>query len=201
MKKIILLATMLLVVSMTAFAQDKYPKFELAGTYTMVRYDIQILGNESIHGYGISAQYNANKVFGVVGEWTATHGKSGPYSLAQGGRIYQIPEVDTRFQTLMFGPRISGRTKPVTVFGHWLVGAATNKLDDDIGAYNYNSFTKWQFAMAIGGGVDINVSKSVAIRAAQFDWVPVHSSLDEVSSSTKTFWNNVRYQAGVVFKF
>ena len=200
MKRILLLATMLLIASMPAFAQNEYPKFELAGTYTMVRYDIQILGNETIHGYGISGQYNASKAIGMVGEWTATHGSSGPYSLAQGGRIYVIPKVDTRFQTLLFGPRFSARTKPVTVFGHWLIGAATNKLDDDIGTYNYNSYTKWQFAMAIGGGVDFNVSKSIAIRGAQFDWVPVHSSLDE-QGIDKSFWNNVRYQAGVVFKF
>ena len=200
MKKIFLVAAMLLAASMSAYAQDEYPKFELSGTYTLLRADIQILGNETMHGYGIGMQYNVNRYFGLAGEWTATHGSSGPESFTQAGRIYVIPKLDTRVQTLLFGPRFSSRSRYVTVFGHWLVGAATNKFDDDIGTFNYDSYTKWQIAMAIGAGLDINLGKNVAIRAAQFDWVPIDSDFTELGYD-KGFYNNVRYQAGIVFKF
>ena len=200
MKKILLLITMLFVASMSAYAQDEYPKFELAGTYTMMRHDIQILGNETIHGYGIGMQYNFARWFGLAGEWTATHGSSGPETFTQAGRIYVIPKVDTRVQTLMFGPRFSYRARAVTVFGHWLVGAGTNKFDDDIGTFNYDSYTKWQVVTAIGGGLDINLGKSVAIRAAQLDWVALDSDFSELGYD-KGFYNNWRYQGGIVFKF
>ena len=200
MKKILLIITMLFVATMSAYAQDEYPKFELAGTFTMLRHDIQILGNETMNGYGIGMQYNINKYFGIAGEWTATHGSSGPETFTEAGRIYVIPKLDTRVQTLLFGPRFSYRSRAVTVFGHWLVGAATNKFDDDIGTFNYESYTKWQVAMAIGGGLDINLGKNFAIRAAQLDWVAIDSDFSELGYD-KGFYNNWRYQGGIVFKF
>jgi opacity protein-like surface antigen len=199
MKKILLLAAMLLVTCMTAFAQDDYAKFELTGTLTVLRADIDILDNETMVGYGIGAQYNVNRWFGIVGEWTATHGESGPYTFTQDGTDYHIPQLDTRVQTMLAGPRLSYRTQHVTVFTHWLLGAATNKLDDDIGEYNYDSYTNWQFAMAVGGGVDVNLSKRFAIRVGQFDWLPVHSELGDVNNNN--FYNHVRFQAGGVIKF
>jgi opacity protein-like surface antigen len=195
MKKILLLAAMLLVASMAAYAQDEYPKFELAGTFNFVRADIDVFGNESIYGYGIGAQYNANKYFGIAGEWTAAHGTSGPATILQDGTTYDIPEFDTRVQTLLVGPRVSYRPKAVTVFGHWLLGAGTNKID-----WGTSSYTKWQFAMAIGGGVDVNVSKNFAIRAVQIDWLPSHSNIDNLEGASNYF-NNVRYQFGGVIKF
>ena len=195
MKKLLLLAAMLFVASMSAYAQDEYPKFELAGTFNFVRADIDVFGNESIYGYGVGAQYNANKYFGVVTEWTAAHGTSGPATIVQDGVNYNIPEFYTRVQTLLVGPRFSYRPKAVTVFGHWLLGAGTNKVDWGIG-----SATKWQFAMAIGGGVDVNVGRHFAIRAVQIDWLPIHSNLDNLEGASN-YLNNVRYQFGGVIKF
>ena len=199
MKKILLLASMLFALSMAAYAQTEFPKFELAGTFTLLVADIDILDNETMAGYGISGQYNFSNYFGIVGEWTATHGASGPYTWHQDGVDYHIPELDTRVQTMLAGPRFSYRTNRVTVFGHWLVGAATNKFDDDIGEYNYESMTNWQFAMAIGGGLDVNVGKRFALRVGQFDWLPVHSNLDSVNNTN--FFNHIRYQVGGVIKF
>ena len=202
MKKMLLVFGAILLFGFTALAQDdEYPKFELSGMGSMMVADIDVLGDETMWGYGIGAQYNVSKVFGIVGEWSATHGESGPVTLyPDGGSAVVIPKLDTRMQTLLFGPRFSYRTKPVTIFGHFLIGAGTTKLDDDIGTFNYESYTSWQVAMAIGGGVDVNAGKRVAFRVAQFDWIPVHSDLDEAGVD-KTFWNNVRYQAGIVLKF
>ena len=80
------------------------------------------------------------------------------------------------------------------------MGAGTNKLEDEQGTFNGTSITKWQFAMAIGGGLDVNLGKKFAIRAAQIDWLPVHSDLTEIGLS-KGYLNNVRYMFGAVFKF
>ena len=203
MKKILIFATLLFVASMSAYAQDDYPKFELSGMASMLVADIDILQNETMWGYGIGGQYNINKYFGIVGEWNATHGESGPFSFAQGGQIYYVPKLDTRIQTILFGPRVSYRMKPVTVFAHVLLGAGTTKLDDDIGEFNYNSYTSWQYAMAIGGGVDINLGKRFALRPAQFDYVLIDSDLQDLSSTggAPGMFHNFRYQLGAVIKF
>jgi len=198
MKKVFLLATMMLIASISAYAQDDYPKFELSPTWSMLVADIDILDNETLHGYGISGQFNLTKSFSLVGEWAANHGASGPVTFTEGGIDYVIPELDTRVQTMLFGPRLTYRRAAVNVFGHWLVGAGTNKLKDESLNYNWDERTAWQFAMAIGGGLDVNLGKNFAIRAAQFDWAPIHSDIDLEGSN---FLNNIRYQAGVVLKF
>ena len=195
MKKILVFAALLLIASASAMAQDEFPKFELSGMANMTRLDIQELDNETTWGYAVGGQYNANKWFGIVGEWGAAHGSSN-FPNGEGGTF----ALDTRTQTLLLGPRFSYRAKAVTAFGHWLVGAGTNKLEDEQGTFNGTSITKWQFAMAIGGGLDVNLGKKFAIRAAQIDWLPVHSDLTEIGLS-KRYLNNVRYMFGAVFKF
>jgi opacity protein-like surface antigen len=204
MKKILLIATMLFVVSMSAYAQDEFPKFELAGTYSLLSADIDILANETLHGWGVSGQYNVKSYFGIVGEYTADHGASGPVKYVSGGVTYNIPELDTRVQYLLFGPRFSYRHKYVTVFGHWLIGSGHNKLNDEkgvlSGALKGETATNWTFAMAIGGGLDINMGKHFSLRPAQFDWLPTGSGDLTLQGSSSRF-NNIRYQLGGVVKF
>ncbi len=203
MKKVFVVVAMLFIASVSVYAQDDYPKFELSGMASMLVADVDILDNETMWGYGIGAQYNVNKYFGLVGEWNATHGESGPHSFQQDGRVYSIPKLDTRIQTILFGPRVSYRTKPVTIFGHVLLGAGTTKLDDDIGQFNYNSYTAWQYAMAVGGGVDINLGKNFALRPAQFDYVLIDSDIQDLTSAggAPGMFHNLRYQLGAVIKF
>jgi len=204
MRKILLVFGAILLFGLAAFAQDdEYPKFELSGTASMVLYDIDVLGDETIWGYGIGGQYNVSKWFGIVGEWNATHGESGPISLFPGGAVVVIPKLDTRVQTLLFGPRVSYRAKPATIFGHFLVGPGTTKLDDDLGTYDFKSVTSWQISYAIGGGVDINLGKRFAIRPVQLDYVFIDSDMKQITGSNDApgAWNNFRYQFGVVFKF
>jgi len=202
MKKILLLAMILFFTPLFTHAQDEYSKIEFAGMFNLLRADIDILGNETMYGYGAGAQYNASKHLGMVAEWSAAHGSSGPVTIFQEGTTYELPLVDTRVQTLLFGPRLSyrpalrlpGRAVSVTLFGHCLMGAGTNKID-----YNVSSYTKWQFAFALGGGMDVNVGGRFAIRVAQFDWLPIRSRLELEGAGG--FFNNWRYQAGGVIKF
>ena len=60
--------------------------------------------------------------------------------------------------------------------------------------------------MAFGGGVDIGVSRHLAIRAAQVDVIHTRfSSLDafstNLSSSAGGGQNTLRYSGGIVFRF
>jgi opacity protein-like surface antigen len=203
-KKTFIFAVMLFMTAAIAVAQDdEYPKFELSGMANMLVFDADVLQDETMWGYGIGAQYNVNKFFGIVGEWSTAHGESGPLSIQQPGTIVVIPKLDPRNHTLVFGPRFSYRTRPVTIFAHVLMGAGTNKLDDDIGTFNYDSYTKWQFSMAIGGGIDINLGKRFALRPAQFDYLYQDSDLTQLVTvgGAPGSNNNFRYMLGGVFKF
>jgi opacity protein-like surface antigen len=150
-------------------------------------------------GWGIAGQGNINKYFGIVGEWNANHGSS----TFNDSEVGDVP-LDLRVQTILFGPRVSYRAKVVTVFGHFLLGAATLKVDDEQNLLpSFDAHTNWQFAYAIGGGLDINVGKHFAIRPIQLDYVFTDSDLiQNTNDPTKPgAFNNVRYNFGAVFKF
>lgn len=202
MKKIILVVSMLLVAAAFASAQDEYPKFEIPVTVSSLFFDVDTLGNETMWGWGIAGQGNINKYFGIVGEWNANHGAS----IVPTNSIYPTlsnKEFDLRVQTLMFGPQFSYRAKPVTVFGRFLIGAGTLKIDDELQQITGTSATSWQVSYAIGGGLDINAGKHFAIRPIQLDYVFTDSDLIGALNNEDApgAFNNVRYNFGVVFKF
>lgn len=197
MRKLLLVMAITLVASATVNAQSDYPKGEIFGTYTLFVADIDALNNESMHGWGFGAQWNLSKWFGVVGEYSAAHGSSGPLTVQQPGRIVVIPKVDVRARTYLFGPRISWRAKPVTVFAHYLIGGGHLKVEDEVTGYRVGNN---EVAMAVGGGLDVNIGSKFAIRAAQFDYLPIHSDLP-LNSGGSSWSRNTRFQTGVVFKF
>lgn len=206
MKRILLLAMLLFGVSISANAQD-HPKWEAWGTYSIFIADIDVLDNETLHGYGLGIQGNLSRNFGLVGEFTSNHGASGPVSIFVPGVVFLIPELDTTVRTFLFGPRISGRSKYVTVFGHALFGGATSKLRDEKGGSGFEE-SNTEFAMAFGGGLDVNLGRHYAIRAAQFDYLPIHTDINlrllpggTVSGSDSSWLHNTRFQVGFVFKW
>ena len=191
LKRSLCLLILVLSAATMARAQD-YPKSEIYGTYSMLITDIDVLEDETLHGFGIGYQYNFAKFLGVAAEFTSNHGASGPFQVP--GRI--ILEVDTRVNAILFGPRVSLRTRPVTAFGHYLIGSARSKV-----AYeNAPGITNTEFAQAFGGGLDVNVTKNFAIRAGQFDYLVIKSDLP-LNSGGSSWYRDFRYQAGVVFKF
>jgi len=56
------------------------------------------------------------------------------------------------------------------------------------------------FALALGGGVDVRVSERVALRVFQFDYNPIFLSSNNELGFGNTRADNVRFSFGVVFK-
>ena len=83
----------------------------------------------------------------------------------------------------MAGPRFASRGDTATGFVHAMFGGA---------AFRGFEFSDTGFAMAFGGGLDVNVGKGFAIRAIQFDYVPTRLF--------DTWQHNIRRGFGVVFK-
>jgi opacity protein-like surface antigen len=183
----------MLFASMTILAQDDHPKIEAYGTYTLFIADIDNFNNESLHGWGVGAQWNPLKYVGGVAEFSGSYGSSRFQSPTQPGATIKV---GTNVYTYMFGPRVSWRTKPVTVFAHSLFGFATLQTD----CSSCNTLNTNRFAMALGGGIDVNITKGLAIRAAQLDYVPINSPL-ALNDGGSSYFRNTRFQTGVVFKF
>jgi len=103
--------------------------------------------------------------------------------------------------TATFGPRYtwyrpvgSARKKNLAIFGQGLIGEAhgfDSYFPTAAGSLtDYNSF-----ALQVGGGVDIGLSRHFAVRAFQADWLRT-----QFPNSTTNVQNTLRIGAGVVLR-
>ena len=121
--------------------------------------------NPSLNASGWTAAVNGN-----VNRWFGiTADFSGVYK--NGGHLY----------TYMFGPTVSARSGAFTAFAHTLLGGATDGGDS-------------AFAMAVGGGADVNAGEHFAVRLVQADWMLFRSG-------GVTAKKNARVSAGLVVRF
>lgn len=206
MKRILLIAIVISTTAVAARAQD-VPKFEFGVMYNMLVADIDVLDNETTHGYALTAQTNLNRWFSLAAEWGATHGASGPVSILDFGTIRVVPELDTRYQTFLGGPRVTMRKGRFNLFGHYFVGYGNTKLEDEAADWHDGN---GEFAMLLGGGLDVFVGKKVALRLAQFDYLPIQTDINArlggregvgTIDNTSGWQHNARFQTGIVFRF
>jgi hypothetical protein len=151
--------------AMAQSGDDDTPKAEVFTGYSALAFDSGsfVGGTTVVHGFGVSATGNANHWLGIEGD-VSGHFRSG----------------DAVFYA-MAGPRFTYRAGgKVQPYAHVLAGSA---FGNDFG----------QFAMAIGGGVDVKVNDKLAIRVIQADFAPIFYHDGTV--------NNARISAGVVFRF
>jgi len=168
-----------------AYAQDT-PKFDVFAGYSYVRENPAISGIDSfsMNGGSASIAYNANHWLSAVADFGGYHSNN---ILGTG--------VDGTLSTYLFGPRISyHRDSRITPFGQGLFGVA------HIGGSNGLAFSNSSnsFAMTVGGGVDVKVSRRFSVRPAQVDYLLTR--FDEFGTARQS-QNNLRVSTGVVFHF
>ena len=145
-------------------AAQDHPRGELFGGYQFTHFDPNVNAN----GWNASITGNLNNWFGVTADF------SGAYK--NGGKLH----------TAMAGPVFSYRkSERVTPFAHVLVGGAVASG----GGISENGF-----AMAVGGGLDVNLNKRVAWRLIQGDWLLFRAG-------GETDKKNARISTGIVFRF
>jgi opacity protein-like surface antigen len=166
-----------------AMAQEETSKLDLYGGYDYVRYNANPRVNnlppsESFNANGLSGQiaYNANSWLGLAGELSG-------YALARKGfaTTHQI--------SYLFGPRINLRHGKITPFAQVLLGRVW--AEDGI---TFGSVTA--FGMTAGGGIDLRVSRHIAIRPAQGEYF-----LTKFFDGNNNRQNNFRFGAGIVLRF
>jgi peptidoglycan-associated lipoprotein len=75
-----------------------------------------------------------------------------------------------------------------------------------LGGISTNVSSSNSFAMAFGGGVDVGLTRHIAIRAAQLDYLRTQYSPTEalafgLSTNSNSRQNSFRYSGGIVFNF
>jgi len=210
LKDTIVFVTVLLS-ALSAVSQDR---FEVYGEYSFLRFNPTIFGlnSRSFNGGGGGATLYFLHVFGIKGEFmgygstTFTKTFSAPVTLPNGGII---PAGSYTSQgnmfTYLFGPVIRIPIPKVRPFGEILFGGSNtngyvNLTNSIIAAGGTISRTPTQhpFTMAVGGGLDIDLSKHVALRPGEIDYMLSRYTNPLTSTNNQ---NNFRYCGGVIFKF
>jgi len=102
---------------------------------------------------------------------------------------------DGTLSTYLFGPRISYRRHShFTPFGQVLFGVAHIAGSNGLSFSTSNN----SFAMALGGGVDANVTHHFSLRPIEVDYLL--SRFNEFGNGAQN-QNNLRVSTGVVFHF
>ena len=182
-----------------AAAQDQpAPKWELYGGYSFFYPHAQIHGllpgalqplssrmEANPRGAGASITYNFNHWFGLTLD-TSTHWGSGEAGLPK--RID-----DAAFSNLSFGPKFTlFRSKHFSPFLEVLAG--DHRLMPDA-FYDVD-----KLGFMLGGGIDVNLSRHVALRLIRADYVASNYRYAPFPASA-TNVGGVRLQAGLNFMF
>ena len=170
-KGFLLLATVLLLSSLAVAADDASkdpPKGEIFGSFSYLRVNPGSgLTGVNTYGWEASGNYNLNRWLGLKADF------DGHYC-CNGGKVHDF----------LFGPQLSYRASKATLFVHGLGGASHG-----------NAFGASATAGAwdMGGGVDWKLSKHLAWRIAQADYIGTR-----FVGATQ---HNFRTSTGLVFRF
>ncbi len=188
MKTLLSLIVLVALISVPVMAQDT-PKAEVFGGYQYTRLN-------NVGGSGVDINANGwdgavtgyfNKYFGVTGDFSGSYKT---FSQTIQGVSVNVP---VRIYTYSGGPVIAYREGKINPFVHALFGGVHVSAKASAAGQSV-SVSENGFTTMVGGGVDAQLNKAVAVRLAQFDWVYYHIS-------GESFSNNFRLSTGIVFRF
>jgi hypothetical protein len=200
--KWIVVLSVVLVLSMAAFAQD-YSKFEVPVGFSFVNVhpNQAAITSFNVFGGGGGFVYNFSPIFGIKADFMGYTQGSGTKLLQDG---QSLGNVSGNLFTYMFGPQIKKHSGKFQPFGEALFGAAHTNLDANICKLEGNcgsaSGSNNGFAMEFGGGLDIPITKSIQLRPVEVDYLGTHFGSNHVANYSA--WQaNFKYVAGVNFTF
>ncbi len=191
----------ILVLGAGALAQE-FPRAELGFDYSYARYapSLPYSSGHSLNGGGGSVTFNITESLGIKADLQGYGSTLVPFKTPAGVN----GNVQGNLFTYLFGPQVKIRSEKVQPFVHLLFGAAHSNVYAR--AFNivctsptscgYGTPSSDAFAMAFGGGIDIPITKLIAIRPAGIDYLMTRFTNPLTSTNNQ---NNFRYTAGVVF--
>jgi hypothetical protein len=198
-----------------AYAQD-YAKVEVPMQYSYMRFNPEnskIVGGFSLNGGGGGVTVYVNHWLGIAGEFNGYQSLTRTFNFAAGATSPCPTGCTLKASGDMFtynvGPVLKYRVEHWEPFVETLFGGAhTNAYNSLFKACqplpsspcsgaNNPSNNAWDFA--IGGGLDIPITKNFAIRPAQFDFVLTR--FGNAFTGGNNNQSNFRYNGGVVIRF
>lgn len=178
MRKFFIVFGFALLASVAAQAQETRG-MEVSGQYQYIRiYPGQGAPSANCQGAGGTFAANVNRWVGLVGDV----GFCKVTGLPSGTSSHEV--------NYLFGPRFAYRNYGrVTPYAQVLFGGITASAS----VTGFGSASNNAFAMTFGGGADFQVSRHLAFRAIQLEYLYTHFS------GAKQ--NNLRLQSGLVYRF
>ena len=213
MKRIFCLLALGSILGLSVYAQDEGPKADLFIGYSFLRYNsAQTIPAFTANGGVGTFAWNFNNHIALEAELAGYHN----------GNVNNYHFDSTAFSYL-FGPRFSwGRSRHIDPYFHILFGGqnfSTSIAQGSVLVVNPQDASKFLkdgryqtatnfFSMAVGGGLDIKLSKLIVLRPLQVDYYLTRLEAPDVTipagqpnSSTARNQNNFRYAAGIAFNF
>lgn len=148
-----------------ALAQCGYAQVEVFGGFSFLNGDSPSgVGRDTFSGWQASATGYVLPRLGIVADFGG-HYKSYPVAIAG------APNLDLSTLEYVFGPQIRFPVSRFTPFTHFLAGG----LHQHSHGGGYVDMSVNSVLLGVGGGLDVDLTKHVAIRILQFDWLPTHS--------------------------
>lgn len=199
----VLVCTVILIFGVVAWAQEQ-PKVEISADYSFVRFNPDKNFNTQSHnlnGGGGSFTYNFNEWLGIKAELFGYGASTSTFVVPAGNAILPAGgtfTVSGNMFTYLFGPQLKYRAKKFHPFVHALFGGAySNTYANLYTAAGVGGVAPGRnaFAMSLGGGLDIPITKTIAIRPFQVDYLLTRFG----TSLNTTNQNSFRYAGGITF--
>ena len=178
MKRYLIAGIVLTLFAVPAMAQGGYG--EVFGGYSFFR--ANVVEGAILDGWNVSVTGRITGWLGIVGDFGGHYGSPNAFVFGPARNL------DTRVHSFLFGPRLYANYGGISPYVHALFGAARSSTDTFA-----DTISDAAFAMALGGGVDLNLNRSFAIRLFQADYFPTRF-FDERQ-------DNTRISTGIVFRF
>jgi hypothetical protein len=199
MKKLAVLIAVLLMGSF-AFAQDS-PKAEITGYYSYFRFNPENSGtfnSHSLNGGGAELSFFFSKMIGIKAEFGGYQSSSITYTNG-----ISSATASANLFTYNIGPVVKFRSEKFEPFAEALFGGAHSSfygnLCRQLATCVVNNPSNNAFDFVLGGGIDIPLTHSIALRPAQVDYVLTRFGNGFTAGNQNQ--SNFRYQAGIQVRF
>jgi hypothetical protein len=213
-RRMLVVGVAVMLLAATAVAQNGSDKVELTGQYSYLRFNPSLsrANNRSLNGGGLDFSFFLTPMFGIKADYVY-YGSTDyttvlpvTVSTKQGIIPAGTYTANGTMKTYTFGPIVKGRFHRFEPFGQILFGVShvnayanlSKVVAQTPGATLHVQGTQDPFTMVVGGGVDIPVSRLIAVRLADIDYVLTRLTNPFTSTNNQ---NHFRYAGGVQFRF
>ena len=189
--KTLALGFVLLAATLAARAQE-FPRWEAFGGFSYANVNLgpqaSLFGssNRNYEGFGLNFSFNPHRNIRLLADFGFQFGKSTATPPPPFTKIHlQTTEA-------LFGPQFTLRRPSATAFANTLVGVTNTRLYGQAGYLYQDLIRQNSLTLGLGGGLDVNWTRLVAIRVFQAEYLPTRRSGAWEATSTLT--------AGVVFR-